>query len=120
MTLSLARQTVRACSANKPLSLLACAAESVASEAGSLTSHCDPDSKRSPERERERCWEGRRRRERVQKKKKKGAAEKGKEDRRETGGEGETNYERTRPQWDKRVRERGRETRERELFPLGL
>lgn len=53
-------------------------------------------------------------------KKKKRAAEKGKEDRRETGGEGETNYERTRPQWDKRVRERGRETRERELFPLGL
>lgn len=109
VTLCLARQTVRACSANKPLSLLVCAAESVASEAGSLTSHCDPDSKRSPERERERCWEGRRRRERVQKKKKKkkGAAEKGKEDRRETGGEGETNYERTRPQWDKRVRERG-------------
>lgn len=62
---------MRACSANKPLSLLACAAESVASEAGSLTSHCDPDSKRSPERERERCWEGRRRRERVGKKKKK-------------------------------------------------
>lgn len=38
---------------------------------------------------------------------KKGAAEKGKEDRRETGREGETNYERTRPHWDKRVRERG-------------
>lgn len=40
--------------ANRPLSLLVCAAESVASEAGSLTSHCDPDSKRSPERRR---WE---------------------------------------------------------------
>lgn len=48
---------------NEPLCALVCA-ESVDSEAGSLTSHCDPDSNCSPEIEG--GQEGRRYRERVE------------------------------------------------------
>lgn len=64
-----------------------CVAESLTSEAGSLTSHCDPDSKCSPKR--------RGGGQAIQRKSEIKTEEpgKGKKDRRETGREGETNYE---------------------------
>lgn len=92
VTLCAIKQTVRMRESvcvfvNRPLCVFVCVAESVANKAGSLTSHCDPDSKCSAERERER------ERQRQRGKSDKRETGKGKEDRRETGREGETNYE---------------------------
>lgn len=70
---------------NKPLYVFVGVAESVASKAGSLTSHCDPDLKCSEERGGAP--------QKIKKGTKKRETEKGKADKRERGREGETNYE---------------------------
>lgn len=104
------------CLWTSPLCMFACLCESVATKAGSLTSHCDPDSKSSPESKQEPERAGN-----IEKDgEKKGRWRKAKRT-------GERQEKRERPitriwaQRDKRGSERGWQTgRERELFPLGL